>query len=75
MVRIEPADFQLLTPLAGLSVYTFNKHIAKHYFCPRCGIHPFHLPRSYPDQWAVNVRCLAGVDLAYIPYNNAPHRH
>lgn len=61
MVRAEEADFVLLTPLGELSLYTFNKHLAKHYFCPSCGIHPFHRPRTRPDLWAVNIRCLDGV--------------
>lgn len=60
--RIEEADFELQTPIEDLSLYTFNKHIAKHYFCPNCGIHTFNRPRSVPDLWAVNVRCLQGVD-------------
>lgn len=63
VVRVKPSDFSLLSPLEELSLYSFNKHVAKHYFCRTCGIHPFHRPRSYPDLWAVNIRCLAGVDL------------
>lgn len=66
VVRVEDTDFDLLSPLDELSLYTFNKHIAKHYFCPTCGIHAFHRPRSYPELWAVNVRCLAGVDASLI---------
>ena len=41
----------------------FNKRIAKHYFCPVCGIYTFHRPRTAPELWGVNVRCLEGVDL------------
>ncbi|MDH4124058.1 MAG: GFA family protein [Gammaproteobacteria bacterium] len=63
IIRIEEPDFELATPLDELSVYQFNKNIAKHYFCPTCGVHPFNRPRSYPDKWAVNVRCLQGVDV------------
>lgn len=29
-------------------------------------IHPFYTPRSDPDKVDVNVRCLAGVDLAQL---------
>jgi hypothetical protein len=61
--RVEESDFELLTPLEELSLYTFNKHIAKHYFCPKCGVHPFNRPRSKPKMWAVNVRCLDGVQI------------
>ena len=63
VVRVDEDDFELSTSLDELNLYTFNKHIAKHYFCPTCGVHPFHRPRSYPDCWAVNLRCLRGVDI------------
>ena len=61
--RIEESDFELATPLDELGVYQFNKNIAKHYFCPNCGVHPFNRPRSFPDKWAVNVRCLKGLEI------------
>ena len=66
VVRIEEADFQLLSPLSELSLYTFNKRIAKHYFCAICGIHPFHRPRSYPELVGINIRCVAGIDLSSV---------
>ena len=61
VTRVDDASFELMTPIDELSIYTFNKNIAKHYFCPTCGVHPFHRPRSYPELWAVNVRCLRGI--------------
>jgi len=42
----------------ALSTYTFNTHAALHYFCKICGIKPFYVPRSNPDGYSVNVRCL-----------------
>jgi hypothetical protein len=65
--RVEPDDLRLLTPLEGLSVYTFHTHTARDYFCPRCGILPFRRPRTAPELWSVNVRCLEDVDLDAIP--------
>jgi hypothetical protein len=55
---IAKAQFQLLTDWNKLSNYQFNKKIAKHYFCKQCGIKSFYQPRSHPDCWSVNVRCL-----------------
>jgi len=66
--RVEPQNFRLLTPsLEALSLYTFHTHTARDYFCPTCGILPFRRPRTAPDQWSVNVRCLEDVDLDAIP--------
>jgi hypothetical protein len=50
-----------------MSVYEWNTKLAKDYFCPRCGILPFRRPRTEPEKWTVNVRCLDGVDLDAIP--------
>jgi len=50
-----------LTLLQGgdhFAAYQFNTGVAKHTFCKRCGIKPFYIPRSNPDGYSVNVRCL-----------------
>lgn len=60
---IVPAtDFRLLTPMDALNCYSFNTGTAKHYFCSRCGISSFYVPRSHPDGFDVNARCLDGVE-------------
>jgi len=56
---IVPAEaFTLLKGEADLITYTFNTGAAKHTFCRRCGIHAFYRPRSHPDGYSVNVRCV-----------------
>lgn len=56
---IVPASrFRLVKGEEQLSCYEFNSGIAKHYFCRRCGIKPFYIPRSNPDGVDVNVNCL-----------------
>src|SRR5215510_5861527 len=65
--RVEPECFRLLTPLDDLGLYTFHTQVARDYFCKTCGILPFRRPRTAPDLWAINVRCLEGVDLDAIP--------
>ena len=50
--------FVLLQGLENLATYTFNTGVAKHLFCKRCGIKSFYIPRSNPDGYSVNVRCL-----------------
>lgn len=56
---IVPAErFKLLTGREALTTYSFNTHTAKHLFCSTCGIKSFYVPRSHPDGFSVNARCL-----------------
>ena len=41
-----------------LTEYRFNTGTARHLFCSTCGVKSFYVPRSHPDGWSVNVRCL-----------------
>jgi hypothetical protein len=50
--------FRLLEGEDRLTVYSFNTGTARHYFCSVCGIKSFYVPRSKPDGYSVNVRCL-----------------
>jgi hypothetical protein len=60
---VPEARFELLRGQETLTVYTFNTGVAKHMFCKVCGMHPFYRPRSHPDSWDVNVRCLDDVSV------------
>jgi hypothetical protein len=51
-------DFSLLAGAAQLQTYTFNTGVAKHLFCTVCGVKSFYVPRSNPDGFSVNLRCL-----------------
>jgi len=56
---IVPASrFRLLSEPTTLVTYTFNTGTARHLFCGRCGIKSFYVPRSNPDGYSVNARCL-----------------
>jgi hypothetical protein len=56
---IVPADqFRLLSGQDALTVYQFNTGTARHLFCSVCGIKSFYVPRSHPDGFSVNARCL-----------------
>ncbi len=50
--------FKLLCGEEALTNYQFNTRTAKHYFCSHCGIKSFYVPRSHPDGFSVNARCL-----------------
>ena len=56
---IVPASrFRLLAGEDALVEYRFNTGTARHLFCRHCGVKPFYVPRSHPDGWSVNVRCI-----------------
>ncbi len=50
--------FRLLGGEDALTAYRFNTGTAKHLFCSVCGIKSFYVPRSHPDGYSVNARCL-----------------
>jgi hypothetical protein len=56
---IVPADrFRLVSGTQQITSYSFNTSIARHLFCSVCGIKSFYVPRSNPDGFSVNLRCL-----------------
>jgi len=56
---IVPASkFRIVKGQDSLTTYTFNTRIAKHTFCKVCGVKSFYVPRSNPDGFSINVRCL-----------------
>ena len=55
---VSQEQFRLLSGAADLDEYTFGTHTAKHRFCRHCGVKSFYVPRSHPDGYSVNARCL-----------------
>ncbi len=51
-------DFRLVSGQDDLSTYQFNTGVARHFFCAVCGVKSFYIPRSNPDGYSVNARCL-----------------
>jgi hypothetical protein len=70
---IVPAErFKLISGRDSLTTYTFNTGIAQHHFCSVCGVKSFYVPRSHPDGFSVNARCLdAGTieSMSVAPFN------
>ncbi|MGH8221557.1 MAG: GFA family protein, partial [Woeseiaceae bacterium] len=50
--------FRLVRGEDELGLYQFNTGVAKHLFCRHCGIKSFYVPRSNPDGYSVNARCV-----------------
>ena len=59
---VPKSRFKLLKGKSKLTTYTFNTETAKHLFCSVCGIKSFYVPRSHPDGYSVNFRCLDAED-------------
>lgn len=55
---VPKSRFRLLSGKEALTTYEFNTRTAKHLFCSTCGIKAFYIPRSHPDGYSVNARCL-----------------
>ncbi len=57
-VIVPGSRFRLTRGEPDLTAYSFNTHTARHLFCKYCGVRSFYRPRSNPDGWSVNARCL-----------------
>ena len=55
---VPKSRFKLLCGSDALVTYQFNTGTAKHMFCSVCGIKSFYVPRSHPDGYSVNARCI-----------------
>lgn len=56
---IVPANsFRLISGKEDLAEYQFKSRTARHLFCSICGVKSFYVPRSNPDGYSLNVRCL-----------------
>ena len=58
MVKVHESRFELLAGEDHLSEYRFHTGSARHLFCRHCGIKSFYVPRSHPDGYSINARCL-----------------
>lgn len=61
-----PHRVRLLAGAEYLQDYSFNDHVAHHYFCKRCGVHPYEfvdLPTENRQYYNVNVNCVEALDM------------
>lgn len=52
--------FRLVSGDGALVTYGFGSGAARHLFCGTCGVKSYYVPRSHPDGYSVNARCLDG---------------
>ncbi len=55
---VRKENFTLLSGRDDITSYQFNTGVAEHSFCANCGVKSFYIPRSNPDGYSVNARCL-----------------
>ena len=57
-LTVPQSRFRLLSGADALTTYQFNTRTAQHRFCSVCGVKSFYVPRSNPEGYSVNARCL-----------------
>lgn len=60
-IFVGQADLRFISGENALTSYRFGTQTAEHLFCQTCGIKPLYRPRSHPDAWSVNGRCIEGL--------------
>lgn len=65
---VAPEDIEIEVDSDALGTYEFGHHIAKHHFCRRCGIYPFHQTMSKPGHYRINAGCVDGVEPSRLPF-------
>ena len=77
-IDVPMAALRVLAGEDALGCYSFNTHVAKHWFCRNCGIHVFQQLRSDPTHYGVNGACFAGLgryDFAQLPVHDSVRAH
>ncbi|WP_426172030.1 GFA family protein [Pseudoduganella sp. R-32] len=66
---IPRTSLKLLTREEDQASYVFNKHVIKHRFCPKCGIHTYGegTAPNGSEMAAVNARVLEDIELDAYP--------
>lgn len=70
---VPAARFRLVQGDDAVAEYRFDTGTARHLFCRHCGVKSFYVPRSHPDGFSVNVRCLdpgSVVELRITPFDD-----
>ena len=57
-IQVPQEDVTFLSGKDRLTQYSFGSHIAKHTFCSICGVKPLYQPRSHPETYSINYRCI-----------------
>lgn len=72
---IAPERFKIDAQEGALGLYQFGSRTARHYFCTRCGIYPFHVTARFPDHYRANIGCIDGMDTFALPVDVFDGKH
>src|SRR5664279_196475 len=59
---VAPDEISIEVKDDSLATYEFGSRVAKHHFCRKCGIYPFHQTMRKPGHYRVNIGCIDGID-------------
>lgn len=65
---IEAEELSITSEQDALKTYQFGTGAARHFFCGKCGIYPFHTLMSKPDQYRVNLGCIETANSSNLPF-------
>ncbi|MCP3661358.1 MAG: GFA family protein [Gammaproteobacteria bacterium] len=65
IVAPEAIDIEVIDD--SLSTYQFGSNVAKHHYCKKCGIYPFHQTMRKPGHYRINLGCVDGVKSLELP--------
>ncbi len=66
---IAPDQISITVKDDCLATYEFNSRVAKHHFCSKCGIYPFHQTMRKPGHYRINLGCVDGIDTFSLPFS------
>jgi hypothetical protein len=69
------AHFRLMSGAEHIRSYSFNTGTAKHLFCGICGVKSYYVPRSNPDGFSINLRCVDPGTIEQVDYEDFDGRN
>lgn len=63
MIGVPYDGLRVVRGADALTLYQWNTHVARHYFCSVCGIYTHHQRRRDPNEFGVNAGCIEGLEL------------
>ncbi len=65
---VAPDEISIDVKDDALATYEFGSQVAKHHFCRKCGIYPFHQTMRKPGHYRINAGCIEGLDSSSLPF-------